>query len=145
MVVPQLPPELVAQILAAVPLSPSVKRAKALRAAALVNQAWRELAQKELPKHIVWSHVWSGRVESLLWSPSGRDGLVAESVMVRRARAEELWALLKGVRSVKSLALYNGDDDDLQKGRYGEVPVAALVGLKGELPRLGDGPARWSC
>ena len=65
-------------------------------------------------------------------SPSAKGGLVAESITLRRAPADELWKLLEGVRSVKRLALYNSNDEDAQKGRYIEVPVAALAGLKGE-------------
>lgn len=139
MPVPQLPPELVLQILACIPLSPSVDRAKTLRAAALVSPAWRELAQKELARHIVWSRLWPGRVEALLESPSGRGGLVTESVTLRSAPADELWRLLRGVKTVGRLVLCDEDEEDGLKGRYEEVPVAALEGLRSEL----DWARRW--
>jgi len=127
-----LPPELIAQILSSLPLSPSADRAKALRAASLVNHAWRELTQKELARHIMWSRVWPGRVDSLLGSPSAAGGLAAESITLRRAPAEELWALLEGIKAVGRLALHNSNEEDLLKGRYAEVPVGALGGLRGE-------------
>lgn len=49
---PHLPSDILHHIFAALPASPGGERARTLRACSLVNPAWREPAQHELPRHI---------------------------------------------------------------------------------------------
>ena len=134
--VPHLPPEIITYLLAALPTSEGEGRVQTLRACSLVDSTWRDIAQAELLRHIRWARFWPGRMEAFLASPSYRkkEDWRCNSLVLVRAPAEVVWALLSAASAVEELELIGCDARHKYARKYCEVPAGALDSLYGECP-----------